>query len=604
VTVHPKMPALSRRTLIISGAVLAGILVFFFGMFLATKDGVRAGTTVAGVAIGGLSESEAVALVESKIGPKINRKVQVLAGDQEIELRPAAAGITLDAAATVEQGMNRGWNPFSMITDLFGSREIAPVLAIDDAALSEQVSSLADAADLIPVEPTLRVTPKRVVLSPGKDGLQVDKAALADLLVDAVPLPREPVIAPIETTPPQVSAQSAAQAQALAQTAVSAPVLVSAGGINVPIPPAEIARALSFSQQGNQLAPQLDGAILHSAIAPALKTVEKPGRNATFKIRKGKPVVVPSVVGSGVEDNDLATAVLGVLGDPNPNRSVVVRMGVRDPELTTADARALGIKEKISSFTQNFPYAAYRTTNIGQAAKYVNGTLLMPGETFSMNDTIKERTVANGYTVGIVIGPGGVFEDALGGGVSAATTAVWTAAFFAGMEKTDTRAHSLYISRYQPGLEATVAWGVFDMKFTNTTPNAVFITTKMTNTSMRVDFWGTKEYDEIRAEFGERTGIRQPQKIVNRTKKCSPQAGIQGFTITVNRVFIKDGIEVKREPMTTVYRAGPEIICKKPKKDKVEETVVVDGEFDNTSEASASPSPSPTKKPRKPNNGG
>ena len=601
-TEHPKMPAPSRRALIIGGSVLAGILVFFFGMFLATKDGVRSGTTVAGVAIGGLSEAEAVTLVENEIAPKINRKIQVLAGDQEFEVRPAAAGITLDATATVEQGMTRGWNPFSMVTDLIRTREVQPVLAVDETALSEQVSSLAEAADLIPVEPTLRVTPKRVVLSPGKDGLQVDQAALAGLLVDAVTLPREPVIAPIETTPPQVSEQSAIQAKALAESAVSAPVLVSAGGINVPIPPSGIARALTFSQQGNQLAPQLDGAVLHSTIAPALKEVEKPGRNATFKIRKGKPVVVPSVVGSGVEDNDLATAVLGVLGDPNPNRSVIVPMGVRDPELTTADAQALGITEKISSFTQSFPYAAYRTTNIGQAAKYVNGTLLMPGEMFSMNDTIKERTVANGYTVGTVIGPGGVFEDALGGGVSAATTAVWTAAFFAGMEKTDTRAHSLYISRYQPGLEATVAWGVFDMKFTNTTPNAVFITTKMTNTSMRVDFWGTKEYDEIRAEFGERTGVRQPQKIVNRTKKCSPQAGIQGFTITVNRVFIKDDVEVKREPMTTVYRAGPEIVCKKPKKPKVEEQVDVDAEFDNSPDASASPSPSPTKKPRKPNN--
>ncbi len=596
------MPAPSRRTLIISGAVLAGVLVFFFGIFLATKDGVRAGTTVGGVAIGGLSESEAVALVESKLGPKINRKMQVLAGSQEFELRPAAAGITLDASATVEQGMSRGWNPFSMITDLFGSREVDQVLAIDTTALTEQVSSLAEAADLLPVEPNLRVTPKRVVLTPGKDGLQVDQNALAELLIESVTLRREPIAAPIETTPPQISTESAAQAKALAETAVSAPVLVSAGGINVPIPPADIARALSFSQQGNQLSPQLDGAILHAAIAPALKQVEKPGRNASFKIRKGKPVVVPSVVGSGVEDNDLATAVLGVLGDSNPNRSVAVRMGVRDPELTTADARALGITEKISSFTQNFPYAAYRTTNIGQAAEYVNGTLLLPGEMFSMNDTIKERTVANGYTVGTVIGPGGVFEDALGGGVSAATTAVWTAAFFAGMEKTDTRAHSLYISRYQPGLEATVAWGVFDMKFTNNTPNAVLITTKMTNTSMRVDFWGTKEYDEIRAEFGERTGIRQPQKIVNRTKKCSPQSGIQGFTITVNRVFVKDGAEVNREPMTTVYRAGPEIVCKKPKKDKVEETVVVAGEFDNSPEATDSPSPSPTKKPRKPNN--
>ena len=149
---------------------------------------------------------------------------------------------------------------------------------------------------------------------------------------------------------------------------------------------------------------------------------------------------------------------LGVLSAPGSDRSVSIALGIRDPEITTLEAQQLGINEKLSRFTQDFNYAAYRVTNIGQAAKYVNNTILMPGETFSMNDTIRERTVENGYTVGTIIGPGGVFEEALGGGVSAATTAVWTGAFFAGMERTDTRAHSLYISRYQPGLEATVAW--------------------------------------------------------------------------------------------------------------------------------------------------
>ena len=321
-----------------------------------------------------------------------------------------------------------------------------------------------------------------------------------------------------------------------------------------------------------------------------------PGRDASFKIIDGSPVVVPSIVGSGVSDSELATAVLGVLSKQGNDRNVFVPLGTREPELTTAAAQQLGVNEKLSSFTQNFPYAAYRVTNIGQAAKYIDDTILMPGETFSMNDTIKERTVKNGYTVGTVIGPGGVFEDALGGGVSAATTAMWTAAFFAGMERTDTRAHSLYISRYQPGLEATVAWGIFDMKFTNTSPNAVLIKTKMTNSSMKVTFWGTRQYDSIEAEFGERINIKQPKKIVVTTKKCVPQTGIEGFTITVDRVFVKDGAEVIREPMTTIYNAGPNIVCKK--KPKVENLDPGGSEFDNLNPSpAASPSPSASTTP-------
>ncbi len=140
------------------------------------------------------------------------------------------------------------------------------------------------------------------------------------------------------------------------------------------------------------------------------------------------------------------------------------------------------------------------------------------------------------------------------------------------------------------------------MKFTNDSPNAVLIKTKMTNSSMKVTFWGTREYDAIEAEFGERVNLKKPKKVVVTSKKCSPQAGIEGFTITVDRVFIKDGEEVKREPMTTVYNAGPNVVCKKKKPKPDPDAIDPAGtEFDN-SEPSPSASEPSTDKPRKPNN--
>jgi vancomycin resistance protein YoaR len=593
-------PAISRRTLFYVGVGIAAIIAVFLGIFVATNDAVRPGTTVSGVAIGGMSADEAIGVLEESVGAKINRKLEISVGDQVFEVRPRAAGITLDARATVEQASATGFNPLSVIFDLFGSRDIEPIIAVDQDALVDSVASIADVVNFNPIEPQLAVTKNRITLTPGSDGLEVDREALENQIVSAVTQTRSTIVAPLEITPPRVSATDAANAQALAKQAVASPVTVSVGEITATIAPETIAQALSFTTQGNQLSPELDGAVLHASIANALKRAETPGRNASFKIADGSPFVVPSVVGSGVSDGELATAVLGVLSAEGIDRSASVPLGTRDPELTTAEAQQLGINDKLSSFTQNFVYAAYRVTNIGQAAKYVNDTILMPGETFSMNDTIKERTVKNGYTVGTIIGPGGVFEDALGGGVSAATTAVWTAAFFAGMERTDTRAHSLYISRYQPGLEATVAWGVFDMRFTNDSPNAVLIKTKMTNSSMKVTFWGTRLYDSIEAEFGERVNIKQPKKIVMTNKQCSPQTGIEGFTITVDRVFIKDGEEVIREPMTTIYNAGPNVVCKK-KKPKLDVLDPAGAEFDNSSPSpSASESSSASAKPDKP----
>jgi len=596
-------PAISRRILILVGIGIAAVIAVFMGIFVATNDSVRPGTTVSGVAIGGMNPDEAIYVLEESLGAKVNRKLEISVGDQVFEVRPRAAGITLDAQATVAQATNSGFNPLRVVTDLIGSHDIEPVITVDQSALTDSVASIADVVNLNPIEPKLSVTKNKITLAQGSDGLEVDQEALSAQLISAVTQTRSTITAPLKVTPPRVSTTDALNAEKLAEQAVANPVNVSVGEITATIPPETIARALSFTTQGSQLSPELDGAILHASIANQLKRAEQPGRNASFKIVNGSPVVVPSVVGSGVSDGELATAVLGVLSAPENDRNVSVPLGTRDPELTTAEAQQLGINDKLSSFTQKFVYAPYRVTNIGQAAEYVNNKILMPGETFSMNDTIKERTVKNGYTVGTIIGPGGVFEDALGGGVSAATTAVWTAAFFAGMERTDTRAHSLYISRYQPGLEATVAWGVFDMKFTNDSPNAVLIKTKMTNSSMKVTFWGTRQYDSIEADFGERVNIKQPKKIVMTNKQCTPQAGIEGFTITVDRVFINNGEEVIREPMTTIYNAGPNVVCKK-KKPKPDILDPEGAEFDNNSpgpsaseSASARPKPDKPKKP-------
>ncbi len=596
----PAIAQVSRRLGVvglIAGGVLAAILAIYLGMVLAVGDGVRSGTVVKGVPIGGLSIVEATARLDETIGARAERNLRVRALDQVFVVDPVEAGLTFDAEATVMQAAGREWNPMRLVRDLTSERRIEPIVNIDEDALSQQVASMADAVTEPPVEPTLSLNSITPVLKSGKPGRSINQAETAALMSEAFLKRRQPIDAPIVRVPTMVRPESAASAEAFATQAVSAPVIVDAEGQEVAVPPSAIAEALSFTQSGSILQPQLDGAVLHEAVRGPLRAVEKPGRNATFRIKNGKPVVVKSRVGRGIADDELAAQVLSVLDRPEGQRSTAVTMGVREPELTTAQARQLGVKEKISTFTQTFPYAAYRTQNIGQAARYVNGTLLLPGETFSMNDTIKQRTEKNGYTVGYIVGAGGVFDEALGGGVSAATTTVWTGAFFAGMQRTSTQAHSIYISRYQPGLEATVAWGVFDMKFTNDTPYGVFITTSMTNTSMTVNFWSTRIYDEIRADFGPRTNIRPFQTIYNDGENCSAQSGMDGFSINVDRVFINDGAEVKRERISTNYRPSPKVVCgekpkKKNKKDREQQ------QADEFGGQQPSPDPTPTRSPK------
>jgi len=556
----------ARKLILIGLAVVAVIIALYVAAIVVTGSGVRAGTSVNGINIGGMSRQEAVTALDDSIGKVAAKPLKVRAGEQQLQVDPVAAGLSFDAEATVEQAAGRTLNPFAMIGSLAGTHQLDPVYVVDSAKLDSQVAQLADTIDQPAVEPTVSVTKKGTKVVAGKPGLVLDQPAMANALSAAFTLPRKPIAAPVAEAQPTITPAAVDQARALAKSAMSAPVQVDAAGTTATIPAPALAHALNFTPESDHFVPSLDGAVLHAAIAKQLKGVETKGRNATFEIVKGKPVVVPSVVGNGVSDEELSAKVLTVIGNAEPNRSVTVSMGVREPELTTEQAQALGVTERISTFTQHFPYAAYRVQNIGQAAKYVNGTLLLPGETFSLNDTIHERTEKNGYTVGFLIGPGGVFAEDLGGGVSASATTVWTGAFYAGMERVHTQAHSIYISRYKAGLEATVGWGLFDMSFKNTSPYGVFITTKMTNTSMQVNFWSTKVYDDIKAEFGPRTNIKPFATIYDKSDKCLGQEGSEGFDIDVDRVFYKDGAEVKRETISTAYRPAPKVICgKKPK---------------------------------------
>jgi vancomycin resistance protein YoaR len=558
------MPAAARYTLTAGAVAVVAIAGAYLWLVLSAGTGVHPGTTVLGIAIGGMTREEAIETLQRRVGADARKHFTLVAGEDQFRVSPKDLGIRLRLPATVDQAIGRSWNPVTALQNRFGTAELAPLVAVDDTVLDQEIARLAQAIDTTPVEPTLSVSGGKATLTPGVPGVELDQRVTRELVVDRLLEPRETLDLPLLTISPAVTEEAAQRARALAKAAITEPVTVQAGGVTATIPSSALVQALSFAGEDHELVPRLDGAVLHESIADQLSEVETPGRDATFQITKGVPVVVPSLVGRGIEDEELASAVIGVLGAAGDARNVTVSFGVREPELTTDEAKALGVTEKLSTFTQNFPYAAYRVQNIGQAAEYINGTLLLPGDVFSMNEVIRERTPENGYTVGFVIGPGGIFEEQQGGGVSASATAVWTAAFFAGMEQVSTRAHSIYISRYQPGLEATVAWGLFDMQFRNAKGNAVFITTKMTNTSLRVTFWGTREYDEITAEFGPKTNIR-PYSVIERKKKikegCIEQSGVDGFNINVDRVFYKAGAEVKRETFTTSYRPAPKVKC-------------------------------------------
>lgn len=558
----------SRNGLLIIAGTLLGLAVLAYGALEAYAGaGMPRGTVVGGTAIGGLSREAAEAKLTDVLVRDADSRFRVRVADKFYTLRVVERAVRVDVGATLE-GIERGrWNPVQLLSLMRGGA-VTPVVAVDEPALTAVIRGLSASTAIPALDAGVDMRAALPTVVPARSGLALDVNATVRAVIGAVSTGRTELTLVRVEQPAVIStlvAQRAIEQVALPAIAdsVTAHVTMDDGSQRPSTIAAETIRAaLSFTVSGALLEPQLDGLVLRRDLDASVLDVQRFAKRAKFRVVGESITVVPSIEGYGISAESIARDVLKVIRLSGDARAVTLRMGPITPSFTTADAEALGITELVSSYTQDFPAAAYRTTNIGTAARYIQGTILKPGDVFSMNDTVKERTVENGYTEGWIVGPGGEFRMEQGGAVSTITTAMFNAAWFGGLKLVEHRAHSIYISRYRPGREATVSWGSLDMRFANNTDHAILITTKLRRTSISVYLWGTKQWPAIGSEFGPWTNQRPYPEIRSSDPACHVQEGQPGFRITVYRIFFDaSGAEVKREPYTTNYRPSPHIIC-------------------------------------------
>jgi hypothetical protein len=143
----------------------------------------------------------------------------------------------------------------------------------------------------------------------------------------------------------------------------------------------------------------------------------------------------------------------------------------------------------LGSFTTYHHCCEGRVTNIHLIADTVDGAVVAPGETWSLNGYVGQRTEAKGYVSAGAI-RGGEMVSEVGGGTSQFATTLYNAIFFAGLEDVSHHPHSIYFPRYPLGREATLGWTVPDVVFRNDTDYPVTIDTSYTGTSITVQLIG------------------------------------------------------------------------------------------------------------------
>jgi vancomycin resistance protein YoaR len=553
--------------------LLFGLVVLFGGLYVAgylfTSDRVPRGTTVSGVDIGGLRPAAAEAELTEGLSGRAEQPIVVSADGSRIRIQPEEAGLAVDITRSVEQaGGGRSWNPARMWDYFSGGDDFEAVVTIDTAKLDRVIAGIAEGVDRPAKEGRVTFVKDRARPRLPSTGVAVDQPGAASAVADAYLESGDVVPLPVDEVVPEITeSEVRAAMEDFANPAVSAPVIIELAGRNIVVRPAAYSIALSLQNQDGSLVPVLDGKALMKAIQPAMSSVALQPRDAEVRLIDGRPTVVRGKDGVTFDPKDITDQFLSIVTERGKNRTIAVKSVVDKPEFSTADARKLKIEEVVSSFTTHYPHADYRNTNLGRAAELVSGTVLKPGETFSLNDTVGERTESNGFTEGFIIS-NGVFKEDLGGGVSQVATTLFNAAFFAGLEDVEHKPHSFYIDRYPIGREATVAWGAVDLRFKNDTPYGVLIeawidpSTPSSQGAMNVRMWSTKYWD-IRAGVSERYNFTEEDTRYITDEDCVPNDGYGGFDIDVFRYFYRPGSETleRKETMHTTYIPSDTVVC-------------------------------------------
>ncbi|HEX4747189.1 MAG TPA: VanW family protein [Gaiellaceae bacterium] len=581
---RPRRGLRSTRLAAAAGAGVLVVLVVLVGLaFAGSRSELAEGTEVAGVDVGGLSRREAIAKLDALYEKRSADPVRFAAGSTSWELAPTQLGVQPDWAAAVNAASSAGdgFGPlrgFRRIRARVFGAEISPPIAVSGAALEYALDRIAEEVNRRPKSAALTLRGLRVRVVPAQAGASLDRAAAAELVVRTLGQLERPSGAtalPVRITAPPVTEDMLATSAERARIALSRPVVLRSGQRRFRVSREQIARILSLPRGGTtDLA--IAGPKADAYFRRLSALVGRPARDATFAVYGGSVQVVPARDGLELNVPRTARAILRAVTRPT-NRVAPLTVVRAAPERTTAEALAMGIDTRMASYKTYYSGTADRITNLQLGVRALDGTLVAPGDTFSLNEAIGERTVERGFRPAPVI-IGNEYAEEVGGGTSQVATTAFNAAWEAGLKITERHAHSLYISRYQLGRDATVYWPSLDLKFLNDTSAWILVKGFTESDGISIAIYG----GESRRVESSATPLVVTGKVpVERVEDSSLPKGktvveeegsAPTRTSATRKVYSADGELIASETWTTSYkgedrivRVGTKVVAKKPK---------------------------------------
>ena len=457
------------------GIVFISFIVIFFILFLgitlyiSSSDKIITGIYIKGVEVAGLTKEQAIEKVTNEFNNVLPNNLTVVHGEYETQLNLEDLGTNLNIEEAVNRAYNigRDSNVFKNMGTIIKNLVSINNLDLNVTVNTEQCTSiLNDISTKLPdtvVQSSYYVEGNKLIITRGKSGNVVD------------------VTPSIENIKNKIQDLTYASSKIELVTVAKEP------------------DAIDIDKIHNE--------------------IYKEPVNAYYTTNPY--VVYPHE--NGVDFNisvDEANAMLNEVKD-----EYEIPLKYTAPSVTTNMIGTEAFPDLLAKFSTNYNARdTDRTTNLRLAAEKINGTVLMPGETFSYNTVVGERTIAAGYKEAAMYQNGEVV-DGLGGGICQISTTLYNAVLYSNLEIVERRNHQFVPSYASAGRDATVVYGSIDFRFKNTRNYPVKILCTVSGGVAKCEIYGLKENPDYDVEITSRVTQTTATSIKSETYKTVRQNG-------------------------------------------------------------------------------
>lgn len=570
--------------LIVPIAIFLLPLAIYWADRATSSEEVSRNVTVDGIPVGGLTVADATLSVQAREQALRQSTGVFTVNDATFKLSPVAIEVSVDTEQAIADAMatRRDGNIFENFMSWiasFSSTEDVPIsIDMSNEAIASHLEEWEEQAIPEPAyEGAVDVIDGVIVPDYPRTGQKIDgPAALSAIRSEMSSLDKLGVDLPVIVSTPTLTKEDIDETVVLIERMIDSDVVLRSTevGFRTTITANQLSSAAAsrLSPTGDSLEVYFDATRVLEILEPRRGEYELLPINARFDIdlETDEISVIPGRSGTLLDVPALLQELLdAALGDGSGSFPVIVGA---QPEFTTEDAAALTSLERLSLFTTDHPARQDRVINIQQMARDVDGAVVLPGDEWSINEHVGQRTETGGYVAAPAIINGEPYccdhPANIGGGVSQFGTTMFNAVFYACLEDVEHRPHSLHFTRYPEGLEATLGFPGPDVRFRNNTDSPVIIKTAYTDTSITVAMYGDNGGLECASETSEREDIVEfetkyqadTEGTLRPGEEVKERSGIDGFLVRVTRVISHpDGTVEREDPLVWRYATLSEL---------------------------------------------